>query len=312
MRATQSTTYRSILSQLQNINNRLADLQMQSATGKKMTKASDDPSAIRPVLFSQAQITSSQRYTRSMDAGLDRIDNMDGHLDHMENILVRVKEVALAAVNGSLDAQNRLTYAEEVEGMSNELLDSANAQLDGKYLYAGYEVYTKPFTANPAYDPTTDPRPILYNGDDGAFQLEIGPGEQIDVNLTGNALLLGDKNFDSTTDAGAVDVFAVMKRVEEALRNDDPAAVEAELDNLDTAQEQVRSSRSLMGNAGARLETAKDRMADTEIQMKAVLSRYQDADLVQTLASLTQQETALQAALNVTGRLSKLSILDFV
>jgi len=264
------------------------------------------------MLNARTQIKSSDRFIRTMDSGLDQINSMDGHLSHMNDVLVRLKEISIASINDSLDSQNRLTYAEEVKQLRQEMYDSANAQLDGKYLFSGFQVHTKPFVDNPAYDPVLDPRPVLYNGDSGEFNLEIGPSEKAKINLTGNELLMGDADFDGVTDPGAVDIFAVMASVEQALRNNDPAAVSGQLDNIETGLEQIRSNQSLMGNAGRRLETAKDRMEQTNIQMQTILSRYEDADLVETITNMTQQETALQAALSVTGRLSQLSILNYV
>ncbi|ORJ63493.1 flagellar hook-associated protein FlgL [Geothermobacter hydrogeniphilus] len=312
MKATMGTTYHTLLAHLNRINRTLEDLRVQSATGKKINKPSDDPSAIRPMLNARTQIKSSDRFIRTMDSGLDQINSMDGHLSHMNDVLVRLKEISIASINDSLDSQNRLTYAEEVKQLRQEMYDSANAQLDGKYLFSGFQVHTKPFVDNPAYDPVLDPRPVLYNGDSGEFNLEIGPSEKAKINLTGNELLMGDADFDGVTDPGAVDIFAVMASVEQALRNNDPAAVSGQLDNIETGLEQIRSNQSLMGNAGRRLETAKDRMEQTNIQMQTILSRYEDADLVETITNMTQQETALQAALSVTGRLSQLSILNYV
>lgn len=312
MRATQATTYRSILFNLKTVSNRLSDLQLMSATGKRITKPSDDPSAIRPMLHARSEITSAERYQSTMASGLDRINSMDGHFEAMDNVLMRVKEIALASINETLDAQNRLTYAEEVSQFSNELFDSANAQLDGKYLFSGYMVHDKPFVENPAYDPVLDPRPVLYQGDDGVFKIEIGPGEQVQINVTGNEMLLGDADSDGVTDPGSINVFSMLKDLETALTNNDPSAVEGLLDTIDQSMEQLRSSRSQMGNTGKRLENAMTRMEDTGIQMQEVLSRYEDADIVDTIAQLTQQETALQAALEVTGRISRLSILDFI
>jgi len=312
MKATMGTTYSTLLAHLNKINRNLEDLRIQSATGKKINKPSDDPSAIRPMLNARTQIKSSDRYTRTMNSGLDRLNSMDGHLEHMNNVMMRVKEISIASINGSLDSKNRLTYAEEVKQLRSEMLDSANAQLDGKYIFSGHQIHTKPFVDNPAYDPILDPRPVLYNGDDGVFNLEIGPAELAKVNLTGNELILGDSNFDGVTDAGAVDIFAVMASVEQALRNNDPVAINAQMDNVDIGLEQVRSQQSLMGNVGSRLETAIDRMEQTNIQMQEILSRYEDADLIETITNMTQQETALQAALSVTGKLSQMSILDFV
>lgn len=312
MRATQNSTYRTILNQLNSINGRLGSLQTQAATGKKLNRPSDDPASIRPVLFTRAEITGTERYTRTIDSGLDRVNIMDGQFDHMQNILVRVKEIAIAANNGTLDAQNRKTFANEVAQLQEELLAAGNAQVDGKYVFSGYEIHNESFSLNPAYDPVTDPRPVLYGGDTGEFKVQIGPVEQVKINVTGNVLLLGDADNDGVTDPGAVDVFGVLKSLEEALNNNDQMAVAGTIGDIDAAREQISSERSRLGNTGRRLEDAKERMLDAQVELESILSRYEDADLVETISNLTQQESALEAALSVTGRLSQLSILDFV
>jgi flagellar hook-associated protein 3 FlgL len=53
-------------------------------------------------------------------------------------------------------------------------------------------------------------------------------------------------------------------------------------------------------------------MEDVRIDMQAMLSRYEDADLVETITNMTMQETAFKAALDITSRVSRLSILDYM
>ncbi|MFO7767136.1 MAG: hypothetical protein R6V33_11950, partial [Pelovirga sp.] len=96
MKATQVTTYRSLQSFLDRTSDRLSTLQLQAATGKKLNRPSDDPTAISPVLSARTQIQASDRYIETIDTGLDRINNMDGYLDGMQNTMVRLKEIAIA------------------------------------------------------------------------------------------------------------------------------------------------------------------------------------------------------------------------
>ena len=49
-----------------------------------------------------------------------------------------------------------------------------------------------------------------------------------------------------------------------------------------------------------------------KIDLKAILSRYEDADAIEVFNDIVQQESAFQAALSVTGRVSQLSILDYL
>lgn len=311
MRATQTTTYRSLQSFLDRTSDKLASLQLQAATGKRVTRPSDDPTAISPILSARTQIQASDRYIETIESGLDRIDGMDGYMDSMENTLVRIKEISIATVNGSLSQTDMETYADEVNQLRQALIDDANAQVDGKYLFAGFEEKTKPFELNPNY-PATEPNPLSYLGDNGVLEFEISPNELIEVNLTGNGLMLGDFDNDGSTDAGAVDIFALVTQLEEELRTNNPAGVEALIDPLENAANQVRSQRSLKGNVGRRLEVASDHMEEIKVDMEEYRSRFEDADILETITEMQKQQQSFEAALNVTGKVSELSILNYI
>jgi flagellar hook-associated protein 3 FlgL len=305
MKATQGTTYRSLQAQINQMGLRLEDLRNTAASGKKLNRPSDDPAAIRPVLNSRTQLRATDRYLNTMGSALDKMQGVDGQLGHVENVLVRVKELAINSINGSLSQQDQLTLADQVSAMKAELLDAANARIDGKYVFAGFREDQPPLITNPAHDPT-DPasRPVLYRGDANATELEIAPGESIQIALTGDVVFMGG--------AGGSDLFDVLGKIEAAMRGNDPAGVSAQLDALDAGADQARRQRGLLGNNAQRVETAMGHLEEVKIDLKQLLSRYEDADIIETITSLTQQETAFEAALNVTAKVSRLSILNFL
>lgn len=311
MRATQTSTFRSLQNYLDKTSTRLQTLQLAAATGKRLNRPSDDPTAISPVLSARTQIKNSDRFLETISSGLDRINNMDGNLENIENVMQRIREIGLASINATLTSTDRLTYANEVSQLKQELIDTGNAQVDGKFLFAGFDEKNKPFTTNPNY-PVPDPNPVLYNGDQGVVEFEIGPGERIDVNITGSQLLLGDADNDGVTDPGAVDIFAVVTTIEESLRTNNIAAVDAQLDNLQLGADQVRTQRSLKGNVGNRLMLASEHMEQIKIDMETMRSRFEDADILETITNLEQQQQGFQAALSITGRINELSILDYI
>ena len=312
MRATQTTTYRSLQTFMARTGDQMSKLQLQVATGKRLTRGSDDPTAIRPVLNARTQIQSSDRYIETIESGLDRVEHMDGLLDGMENTLVRIKEISIAAVNGSLNTQDMLTYADEVAQLKAALLDTGNAQVDGKFVFSGFAEATKPFApADPAL-PISSTNPVVYAGDNGAVEFEIAPNELIKVNMTGNQFMLGDADNDGATDPGAVDIFALVTSLEDELRANNPAGVGALIDPLEVAANQVRSQRSIKGVVGRRLEVAREHMEQTKVDMEELRARYEDADILEAITNLQQQEQSFQAALSVTGRVSALSILDYI
>lgn len=309
MRATQTTTYRSLQSFLDRTSENMQRLQLQAATGKKLNRPSDDPTAISPLLSARTQIKAADRYIETIETGLERLDNMEGYMVNIENTLVRAKEIAIASVNGAMSQQDLDMYANEVSQLRESLLDAANAQVDGKYLFAGFSEKTQPFTLNAAYPPGA---PVDYNGDYGVQEYEIAPNELIEIGLTGSTLMFGDVDNDGLTDPGAVDIFAVITTLEEDLRAGNIPGIETGIADLETAADQVRTQLSAKGTIGRRLDNALSNMEEIKIDMEEYRSRYEDADILETITSLTQQEQSFEAALSVTGKVSNLSILDYL
>ena len=293
MRTTTTSVYRSMQLNIARAENELNRLYLH--TEKKVNVASDDPSAVRAIENARSQITMSDRYIENIETVQDGMDIVDGYLDTVENIMQRIQEITTAAINSSLSDADAVTYADEVATLKEQLVDVANTQVNGKYLFAGFTDDTQPFSVDAvsgdvSYDGTTD---IKY--------VEVGPGETVQSNLTGDVLF---------TDP--IDVFAVFDDLEANLRAGDVAALQVSLDAIEPATDQVRTQRSLMGNDNARLEDNKAMLEEVKLQMKTTLSRYEDADMIEVLSDMTQAETALEAALAVSSRLNSLSLLDYM
>lgn len=307
MRATFNTTYRSLNSELFRLNRNMEDLRIALASGKKVQKPSDEPTSIRPILNARTQIKGYERYLTNIDTGLNRVDTTDVHLDAMENTMVRAKEIAVAATNGSLGATDLATYADEVSQLRQSMLDSANAQFDGEYLFSGYLVTDASMGGNPPF--VSAAGSVAYNGDNNRFELEISPTERLVVGVPGNGFLQPNGT------GGAGDVFQTLTDLETALRNGIPAdvaGIQAAQADIDSATEQIRVQRSLLGNIGKRLEDARSQTELIQIDKKELLSNLEDADMLELASSLRQQELALQGALSITSRVGELSILDYL
>lgn len=331
MKVTQSSTYRLMNTNLDRITNTLQDLRNQGASGLKINKPSDDPTAIRPILTTRTEIRHTERYLDTMGVSFDKMQATDSHLEHVENILQRVKEIGINSVNGSLSAADLQTLADEVGQLKEELVSAANTKLDGKFLFAGYSDTTQPFVINGSYTDAgylpndSNTWPYIYQGDQNPTELEITPGERVQVSVTGNELFLGvaDANWSpppaaNQSEPGNVDLFSVLTRIEAAIRAnnvDDPAGagggIQANIENLEIAANQERRIRAQLGTRTARIEEAIAQQEKIAVDLQQTLSRYQDADAIETFNEIIKQETAFQAALNVTSRISQISILDY-
>ena len=295
MRTTTSSVYRSMQLNIAKTEAELNQLYLQSSTGKKVTVASDDPSAVRAIENARSQITMSDRYIENIETVQDSMDIVDGYLGTVEDIMQRIKEITTASISSSLSEADYSTYADEVTTLKEQLVDIANTQVNGKYLFAGFTDDTEPFSV----DSVTGV--VSYNGTSDIKYIEVGAGETVQSNLTGDVLF---------TDP--IDVFAVFDDLETNLRAGDLDALQVSLEDIEPATDQIRTQRSLMGNDNSRLEDNKSMLEEIKLQMESTLSRYEDADLTEVLSDMTQAETALEAALTVSARLNNLSLLDYM
>ena len=322
MKATQQTTYRMLNTRLGDMSLQLEKLRSMGASGKKLAVASDDPASVRPVLNTRKQLSNVDRHLTTLGRAADTMAAADTQLGQVENIMQRAKEIMTGAGNGTLSPADRTVLADELAQLRDQLIDTANTSVDGRFLFAGYQENTAPFVANPAYDPATyDPAdsatwPVSYQGDGNVTRLEIGTGQTEQVSLAGSDLFLGESGWDPSgtnrVDADRHDLFAELARAEEVVRSGDPAAMQTSLTALEGAADQNRQLRAQLGVRASRVETAVEFQEGLKIDLKAILSRYEDADAIEVFNDIVQQESAFQAALSVTGRVSQLSILDYL
>lgn len=302
MKTTMSTSYRNMQLLLDQMTTKLSDLNSQAASGLRVSKASDDPGAVRPILGTRAQITQDSQYLSTMSSAADHYSIVDTQLSQVQNLLVKAKEIAVQAGNGTYTSTDLETLQSQITQVKSSMMDLANAQVNGQYLFGGFKDDAAPFNGDP---PT-------YSGDANHQEIAIGPSQTVQTNVTGNEVFMGDANNDGTTDAGNVNIFDVLTQIETSLGSGDASGATGQLDNLDTAMDQVSKYQGQLANYASTVDDAKTAMQDTQTSLKAMLSNYQNADFTQTLTALTQQQTAYQAALSVTSQLSKLSILDYM
>lgn len=291
MKVAQMSLYRTLQYNLDKSSTNMTDLYLQATTGKKVIDASDDPSAIGSIFGSRSEITVSDRYLETISETQADIDILDGYLDSAENIMARAKEIAVAAGNGSLSEEDLATYADELSQLQGALLDIANTQVDGKYIFSGYAEDTAPFSGDP----------LTYQGTSDHRMVEISAGQTVQTNLTGAEVF-----------GSPVDCFGIFADLEAALSAGDTSGLDTSLEDLEAGAEQIRSKRSEMGNINSRLDDVATMVENLQLQMEERLSGYEDADLVEVMSGISQAEQAYEAALSVSSRLSQLSILDYL
>jgi len=183
---------------------KLSKVQQQVATGRKISRPSDDPVAAAKVVKLNDIIKTAEQFQSNITVARARLNLEEGVLGQTVDIYHRIRELSLQANNATQTNETRSFIAEEVSQLLDELLSLANSSdSTGEFLFAGNKGQFKPFARN-------EKGTFDYYGDDGQRTIQIGPKRQIAINDSGSNIFreIRDGNgrfaaLDSPTNQGS-------------------------------------------------------------------------------------------------------------
>lgn len=295
MRVTEGTMASMSLTNLQRIQGRLQDLEEQVSSQVRVTNPGDDPLTAQQILDLQGEFSDSEQYTRNITTSNAFLSIEEGALSSMGDSLTRAKELALEMANGTYNAEQRQAAMREAKQIKEQMISLANTQSNGKYLFAGLKNDVPPFDSTGAY---TNP------GDDADISINIDKANSIIINYSGEKFL--------KSAGGVTDVFDTLQNLIDALNTDNVAGIQAVLPELDNSAEQILTARTEIGARINRLDNVYNFIQNTQVYLQKAISGKQDIDFIKAISDLTQQQTAYQAALAATAKISQMSLLDYL
>ena len=291
-------------------NERQMKISEQMATGKRVSLPSDDPLAAQAIAGLRDAMARSELYSRNVQFADQRWKVLESEVGSVNELLIRAKELAIQANNGTLGAEQRRIIATEVGQLSEQLLAIGNKQINGEYVFAGFRTDTRPFVRDAGY-PAADPA-VSFAGDSNVKRIQIGEDEWFDIQIQGNSLFLGDGTPATT------DVFQTLANLEQALLtnnidNNDPASVGQAIEDLDGALRQVQTELANIGSKTNRLETLKGQLQEQSDLNKEFLAQYEEIDIAEAAYEFQRAQIVLQATVNSAAAiLNRPSLMDFL
>jgi flagellar hook-associated protein 3 FlgL len=128
----------------------MTSLQDQLTTGKRISKASDDPAAAARAERARASIGRAEASQRAVAASKVMMTQAESNLGNADTLLQRARELLVSAGNASYGDSERASIANELQSLRQQLFAVAN-QSDGAgtYLFGGQGATQKPFIDTP-------------------------------------------------------------------------------------------------------------------------------------------------------------------
>ena len=237
------------------------------SSGLRITRASDDAAGLAISEGFRADVRSLTQAQRNANDGISYLQIGEGALNEVSGILIRQRELAIQAANGTLGSEERTTIDNEFQDLISEINRiAAVTQFNGAT--------------------------ILQSGAATVFQIGVDAtsNDRISVNaVDARASSIGLATTTVTTGASST-AYAAVTTVTGA-RN--------ALALLDSAISQVASLRASFGTVQNRLESAIRSLAVAVENTSAAESRIRDVDFASETAELTRNQVLQQAGISV-------------
>jgi flagellin len=248
------------------------------ATGKRINGASDDAAgvAIASRLTSEVRGT-NQAIRNAMDAQ-SMIDTAEGAHDEIENILQRMRELAVQAANDTNDANDRTSLKTEFDELVVEIDRIADVTT-----WAGQNLLTGGGGA----------------GSSGTFSFQIGSGTTSANQLSITIASLATSG--STLSVSALTLGSM-------------TSATSAITSIDAAITALNTQRASLGSYSNRLDHTVNNLTNISNNLAAGLGRIEDADFAAETTSLAKSQILQQAstAMLAQANASKQNVLSLL
>jgi flagellar hook-associated protein 3 FlgL len=193
---------------------------------------------------------------------------------------------------------NLVPLDREAESFLDEVAAQLNIRLDERYLFAGSRI-DRPPVEIPADMPTAVDPDLYYQGDDVVTTVRADRDIEIAYGVT-------------AADPAFANLIAAIGLARQAHLANDREGLEAAFNLTDAALTNVAELRGEIGTSGARIEAITESQRSAILYLDGIVSRIEDVDIPMTMTRIANDQASLEAAYLTTGRLSQLSLADYL
>lgn len=298
LRVTSNMMSNQVLRNLNRNLNKMADLQNQQSTGRKLNKPSDDPVGVTYALRYRSELSANDQYGRNVDTALGWLDTTDSVMSQAEDVMNRLKELTVQASNGTNPQSALDSIKSEILELKKQLGDLGNTQINGKYIFNGQTYNIKPYDSS---------NPDSFAGvetDPGAVEYTVGQGVTFQINTAGNDFF-GGKN-------GTDNVFNIIDKLSVAMKNSRFDDISKEIPNIESRLNTMVSVHAETGARTNRVELMQNRLSNENYSLTQLQSKTEDADIAEVMIQTNIQSNIYQASLSVGAKIISPTLVDFI
>ena len=306
MKISNSQLFDTSIGQMTQKQSEISQMQAKLASGKQLVKPSDD--AHKAALIQR--LNSAMQRQDVFESSLNRADNRlateQTAVMGAENILQRIRELAIQGTNGGLNDSDRETIAKEVNSLRDSLFSLSNTQdTSGNYIFSGTAV------KSPAYVIGEDGA-ITYQGNQNQTSVDISETRRVAINRPGEQVFSSVGRTIAGAESEVVGFFQVLSDFSTALTAGNGEGLSQGLTEISALTDGMAMSLADLGGRMNTVDSQRDILADTKLRYQELLSNAEDLDYATAVTKLSAQILSLEAAQASFAKISQLNLFDYL
>ncbi len=294
MRINEQQTVSDLLYSLGQDNQSINKLQQQIATGQVVNSPSDNPALNQQLMLLQEQLDQNNVYTQNSNYASSFLSQQSSALSNAVNVMTSVKTMLLSSANDS-NPQDQQNYATQLGQYISQLLDVANTQYDGKYIFGGSQTTTQPFFMNASQTAvSTNPA-----GVDGALRLDVSNQVSQQYNITGAEAFNNGQMFN--------DLITIKNEL-----NSGAAASQSDITTVENYLNSMINTNAEAGAMSNRFSLIQNQLSSQSQTLQSTMSNLGDTDVASAVIQLQEQQTSLDAALKTGAGIIQMSLAQYL
>jgi len=266
----------------------LAKINAQISTGKKILKLSDEPWVTSELHQLRRGIQDQEQYANASNRSLSLLTTVEYALTAAMDLTDRAKTRAIQLGSDTYSAEDRNAAAQEILFMKEHLLDIANTEFNGRFVFSG-QAYN-----GEAYDSA-----FTYAGSSSSSEIDISATRAIEVGYVGSDVF-----------QGTVDLFQSLDDFVTALSTDDGESIRDLIDEFDAGLNQLDLIRTEVGTNTKRALDMLDLTQTLQMELQGRLSSVEDVDLAEALTSFSLMQTQYDINLQLTSKTRTINLFS--
>ena len=296
-----------MLAQIMQAENALNQSESQVATGLVATDYTGMGGKTDMLEAAQSAVDRQSGYQAATTLALNQVSMQDSQMTQLSNIANQLRQDITSAVANN-DASSLMTNA---EGLYEQMVQILNTQdANGNYIYGGQHTNKPPVTPGTLAQlgALTNSGAAFANGTTKA-SVRVADGQTVHVGMLASDIAGGlMQTFKDVVDFnnGANGNFG------SGLTQAQSTFLTGEIQTSMSAAQDVNNSAASNGNVYSQLQDAQNQQQSLSTLYQGFVSNLKDVDMGTAVTQLNQNQTALQAALQVTAQIGKLSLLNYL